>query len=313
MNKRERLECAAKGGKPDRVPVSIYQHSTVHERGTERFVKFTLDFHKKYDPDYVKVMYDEMYDAPVNYQFVTDPSIWEMLERFDPHTGGFGRYLDCLRQVRDAVPADTPVIGTMFSPLHIAARMAWGRLVADFRNDGDKVQKGLATITANIVDFIAAARKETGVDGIFIGAFGAEPSWLPRADYERIERPFDAQVMAAIKGMPFSFVHAHGEEGSYFDMFEQYDCNGISWEDRQPAGPSIAGARAKTKKCLIGGVNHVAAVTATPAQVYAEAREAIAATGGAGFILAPGCTFFGGTPAENMLALKRASEDAAKA
>jgi uroporphyrinogen-III decarboxylase len=35
-------------------------------------------------------------------------------------------------------------------------------------------------------------------------------------------------------------------------------------------------------------------------------------TGGRNFILAPGCTFLEHTPAENMLALLRASRDAAE-
>ena len=83
MTKRERLACALAGGKPDRVPVSIYQHSTARDRGVKEFVDYTLDFHKEFDPDYVKVMYDELYDAPVNYQFAVDPSVWDLLEDLD--------------------------------------------------------------------------------------------------------------------------------------------------------------------------------------------------------------------------------------
>ena len=309
MNKRERLMCAIRGGKPDRVPVSIYQHSTAHDRGVDEFTAYTLNFHKKFDPDYVKVMYDEMYDTPVNYQFATDASVWEMLERLDPHHGAFGRYLESLKRIRNAVPVDTPVIGTVFTPFHIAVRLAWKRVLEDYRTDGDKLRVGLATITSNWVAFIAAARTEAGIDGFLVGAYGAEPEWLAEDDYMKLEAPFDRELLAAMKGMPYVAVHGHGEQGSYFDLFATYDCNALSWEDRQ-AGPSIGEARKRTSKCLIGGVDHIAAQTCPAEQVYAQARDAIAATNGTGFILAPGCTFLGGTPAENMLALKRASRDA---
>jgi uroporphyrinogen decarboxylase len=311
MTKRERLATAMRGEKPDRVPVSIYQHSTVHDRGVREFTDFTLRFHRQFDPDYVKVMYDEMYDAPVNYQFATDPGVWEILETLDPHHGGFGRYLESLKQIRDAVDHETPVIATVFSPFHVAVRLAWSRLKEDCRTDGERVAKGLATIAGNIESFVKAAAAEAGVDGFFLGCFGCEAEWLGEADYTRIAAPHDRRVLAAMKALPLGVVHAHGEKGAHFGLISGYDCPALSWEDTL-AGPSLEAARARTGKCLVGGVDHVAAVKSSATAVYDQARDAIARMGGAGFILAPGCTFLPGTPAENMLALKRASQDAAE-
>jgi uroporphyrinogen decarboxylase len=311
MQKRERLAAAIRGEKPDRVPVSIYQHSTARDRGAAEFTEYTLRFHKTFDPDYVKVMYDELYDVPVNYQFATDSSVWEMLGPLDPHQGAFGRYLESLKRIRGAVAPDTPVIATIFTPFHIAVRLAWSRLPEDCRVAEKSVTRGLDAIADNLCAFIAAAKKEAGVDGFFVGAFGAEAEWLSKEDYARIEGPRDRKILAATAGSPFVCVHAHGEHGAYFDLFENSDCNALSWEDRL-GGPSLKEARARTKKCLVGGIDHVAAQTAETHSVYAQAREAIATTGGAGFILAPGCTFLPGTSAENMLALKRASIDAAE-
>lgn len=312
MTKRERLAKAYRGERPDRVPVSIYQHSTALDRGVEEFTDFSLKFHKKYDPDYVKVMYDELYDTPVNFQFASDPSVWGALERLDPHKAAFGRYLESLKRVRAAVDPDTPVIATIFTPFHIAARLAWSRLPEDCRLHEDVLVKGLSTISDNTCALVEAIRREAGVDGFFLGAFGAENEWLSAADYARIEAPFDKQILAAMKGADFVIVHAHGEKGAHFDIFKDYDCGALSWEDRQ-GGPSLAEARGRTSKCLVGGIDHVAAQTCPADKVYAEARQAIEATGGAGFVLACGCTFLPGTPAENMLALKRASEDAGAA
>ncbi len=305
MTKRERLECALKGGKLDRVPVSIYQHSTVLDRGVDEFVAYTLAFHKEFDPDYVKVMYDELYDTPVNYQFAVDSSVWDLLVDLDPHKAALGRYLESLKRIRAAVDVDTPVVATVFSPFHIAVRMAWSRLVQDCRRDRERTVRGLATISRNLVAFVGAARKEAGIDGFFLGCFGCEPSWLSRDEYASIAAPFDREVIAAMRPMPV-MVHSHGEHGSYFDIISSYDSEGVSWEDRQ-AGPALDAARVKTAKCLIGGVDHVAAVTASADSVRAQALDAIRQTGGRGFILAPGCTFLEGTPKENMLALKEAS------
>jgi len=311
MTKRERFLCAVGGGKPDRVPVSIYQHSTVHERGVKEFAAFTLEFHKRFDPDYVKVMWDELYDVPVNYQFAADPSVWDMLGDLDPRKAAYGRYLESLKRVRDAVDLDTPVVATVFAPFHIAARLAWSRLVPDCRTERERTLRGLAAIARNQAAFAKAAREDAGVDAFFLGCVGCEPSWLTREEYSEIAAPFDLQVLAAMRPAPV-IAHCHGEESSYFDIVSGYSCDGVSWEDRL-AGPSVDEARKMTGKCLVGGVDHVAAVKATPDAVKAEALDAIRRSGGAGFILAPGCTFLEGTPAENMRALKDAAAEAASA
>ncbi|HOV94768.1 MAG TPA: uroporphyrinogen decarboxylase family protein [Spirochaetales bacterium] len=311
MNKRERLQCAMNGQKPDRVPVSIYQHSTVHNRGVDEFTTYTINFYRKFDPDYVKVMYDELYDTPVNYQFVSDPSVWSLLEDLDPHEGALGRYLLSLKKIRASVSPDTPVIATIFSPLHIAIRLAWGRIHEDYENARNDLYRGLKTITSNLVSFVSAAKKEAGIDGFFVGAYGAETKWFSQTEYVDLELANDKLLLEAMKDLPFVILHIHGEHDSYFDLLSEYDCTAFSWEDRL-AGPDLASARKKTPKCLVGGIDHVKAKSSSTQVIYDQAREAIAMTGGAGFVLSPGCTFLEGTPIDNMLVLKTAAEDAAK-
>lgn len=311
MSRRERLAAAMRGERPDRTPVSIYQHSTVLNRGVEEFVRYTLDFHAQFDPDYVKVMYDEMYDAPVNYQFATGVEVWEQLEDLDPHRGGFGRYLESLKRIRAAVHADTPVIATIFTPFHVGVRLAWRRLIEDCRTDPERTMRGLATISRNTVALVNAAIAEAGVDGFFLGGYGCETGWLSESDYRAIAAGFDREVLAAMRPAPFVFAHAHGGATAFLDLYAGYDCDALSWEDRHGAW-SLAEARRRTPKCLVGGVDHVAALRGGPALAREQALEAIAATEGRGFVLAPGCTFLDGTSADTMRALKDAATEGAR-
>lgn len=99
MTKMQRVLATLKKEETDRVPFSDYTHSTVHERTLEKFAQFTLDYYHNYDPDYVKFMYDENYDTPVNYYFVNTREVWKHLEEYDPHIGAFGR------QGREAITA----------------------------------------------------------------------------------------------------------------------------------------------------------------------------------------------------------------
>ena len=305
MNKMQRVLATLKGEETDRVPYSSYVHSTVHQRTPQKFAEFTLDFYHKFDPDYVKVMYDDLYDMPVNYFHVITLDVWKKLERFDPHIGAFGRQIESLKRIKDEVGADVPVIQTLFSPFYIGYRLAGRRILEDWKQDPEAVRHGIEMIAANSSAFAQAAVAEAGIDGFFFAAVGCEKGWMSEAQFKEMVMPSDLTMLNTLNKSPICIVHIHSEKDPYFDLLIDYPSNGISWEDRL-AGPSVAEARKRTGKCLVGGIDHFLAMECPPAQIVAQGREAIEATGGRGLILAPGCTFFNGTPEANMLALKEA-------
>jgi len=295
-----------KGEATDRAPFSAYVHSTVHERTVERFTAFTLDFYRRYDPDYIKVMWDENYDTPVNRQFAFSPEVWGELEELDPHIGGFGRQLEILKRVKDAVGPDVPVVQTVFSAFHVGYRLAAGRIMEDWQRERDLLTQGLATITANTARFARACLSEAGIDGFFYGAYGCARAWMSEEQYKKMIMPHDLQAIESLRGAPIVILHIHAEKEPMFDLLEGYGCNALSWEDRL-TGLSIADARKRTDKCLVAGIDHYGAVSCSPDDIVSQGRDARAQAGGRGLILAPGCTFFPDTPPENMLAMKEAA------
>ena len=311
MNSQQRVRAALRGEAVDRAPFSVYVHSKVHNRGVKEFAEFTLAFHRRFRPDYVKAMYDENYDTPVNFQFATDPSVWDRLEELDPHRGGFGRQLELLKIIRDAVGAGhagdpDPLLAL---PLGRSAGLAHPSGALEL--EPERVQRGLGVIARNVAAFGRCALEEAGIDGFMFAAYGCESSWLSQDGYRALAMPDDRAVIAALlRPGALLMLHIHGERGSYFDLLKDYDVDALSWEDRL-AGPSLAEARRRTEKCLIGGVDHLRAVTAGPDEVRAEALDAIRQTGGRGFILAPGCTFPDSTPEANLSAVGEAAKSAA--
>ena len=307
MTPRERVFAAARGQALDRVPFALWQHSTVHERTVERFTRFTQDFHRKYQPDLVKVMYDEQYDLPVDRHHIREARDWRLLEEFEPHTGAFGRQLECLTRVRAEVGPEVPVVQTIYSPFHVAHKVAGRGLLEHWRQDPGAVRGALATIAANYRRFAQCCLREARVDGFFFAPIGCELSYMEESQYVEMVRPSDLSVLEALREAPLLILHIHGEKEVMFDLLEPYPCDLISWEDRV-AGPSIAEARRSTPRSLMGGIDHLAARESTPEQIVAQGREAIEQAGDRGFILAPGCTFPEGTPEANLKALRRAVE-----
>jgi uroporphyrinogen decarboxylase len=305
MTKRERINAALNGTKTDRVPFSIYQHSTVHERTVDNFVKYTMDFQKKNDPDYLKVMFDENYDTPVNWQYIQNSDVWKELEEFDPHIGAFGRQLEALKRIRDLSDPSVPVLQTVFSPFHFSHRLTNRRMIEDWKSNPELVLNGLNTIALNIIKFAECCMTEAGVDGFFFGAFGCEKDWMSESTYSELAMPSDLKVLEELNKAEMVFLHIHGESKSFFSLLKDYPCNALSWEDKL-AGPSLSEARKMTDKCLIGGIDHLNAQNCSPESIVSEGRDAITSVQAKGLILAPGCTFTPQTPQANMLALKEA-------
>ena len=304
MTKIQRILATLRCEETDRVPFGLWQHSTVHERTVENFTRFTLDFYNRYDPDFVKVMYDENYDTPPGFEYVGSVEQWEELEEFDHHIGAFGRQLEVLKRVKDTVGADVPVVQTIYSPFHVGHRLAGRRIMADLKTEPDSVRAGLEAIASNYGRFAASCLTEAGIDGFFFAAFGCERDWMSLEEYRRWVMPTDRKVLQALRSASLVMLHVHGEGDTYFRELCDYDCDAVSWEDRV-AGPGVAEAKTITDKALIGGVNHVTARSGPATDVEREAREAIELTGARGLILAPGCTFFNETPEENLQALKK--------
>jgi uroporphyrinogen decarboxylase len=309
LTKYQRVLKTMRCEKVDRLPWSHYLHSSVRDRGVREFANFTLNFYRRFGPDYVKVMSDENYDNPVNFQYCSDIKMWDDFEPLDPHRGAFGRQLESIKIIKDTLGPDVPVIVTIYSSFHWAFRLNCD-IVKQYHEDPQRVDRGIGTITDSLVVFAKACINEAGADGFFHGLFGCEPSFMGEDEYKRWVVPHNNRVFTAMREAPMVIAHIHGLKASYFDACESADCDALSWEDRT-AGPSITEARKKTKKCLVGGIDHEKALRASPEEVYKEAVDAIKQSGGYGLVLAPGCTFDPKTPVENVFALKRAVHDCA--
>ena len=102
----------------------------------------------------------------------------------------------------------------------------------------------------------------------------------------------EADVLEAASGGWCSIVHWHGAWLSRAGETAQI----VSWGDRT-YGPTLAEGRGLTGRCIVGGLNERRFAGYSPAQLEAEAADALRQTNnGRGLILAPGCALPLGTP-----------------
>jgi uroporphyrinogen decarboxylase len=324
MTRRERIRKTLAGEPTDRPPITFWRHFYHREGTAADLAASMLEFQKRYDWDLLKVNPRGSYhvegwgvrtarpgtgplDKPkVVHAAVREPRDWDAIRPLDPTSGALGEQLDALERIAAVAQGDVDWVMTVFNPISIAADLVNDdtRFVAHLREHGDRVHEALRSITETFAGFTreCVARGASGL--LFATTDWANDSRIDRDAVREFGRPYDLRVLAEASGAPLNIVHVCGE-GAYVEDHLDYPVSIVSWADRASRNPSIAALRAKTSKTLMAGVAHDGPLLTGPVEaVQAEARDAIAASGGTRFILAPGCAVPAAAPLEHFQAVR---------
>ena len=318
MDKKERVRAALAGEAVDRPPVSFWGHDFFREWSPRELAEYTVEHYRRYDHDFIKLnpratYYYEAWGS--RYERPTQPQQPRMLEHavhsaaelaalpeVDTSTGPFGEQTEALRLVVAEVGGEVDVIQTVFSPLAVAGRLGGpdlGELRRWAREDAAAVHTGLATI-ARVLARFAAESVAAGASGIFF----ATVDWATRqqADepfYREFGRPYDLQVLQAVRGAPFNVLHvcrAH----NLLELTLDYPVAAFNWSTTEEGNLSLADVLARTDKAVIGGVDQRRMPTDPPDALMAQARAALAETGRRRHLVGAGCAISPLTPPENV-------------
>jgi uroporphyrinogen decarboxylase len=290
MTRTERVEAAVNGAEVDRVPVMFWHHFQPEGSGRAMANATLQFFDEEFDLDIAKVMPDIPYPFPR--KSIASVDDWRLIEPIDPlRSRYFQERAEAVALLRNALGYETPIVMTVFSPLAEAMYAARDRdlFLAHAQEHPVVIHEALATIADNLAaharDIIAA-----GADGLFFALQGCTRAIMTEQQYREFGRPYDLMALRGASSGWLNILHIHGERDLMFDQALDYPVQVLSWSDRI-AGPSLREARVMTSKCLMGGWNEFGALHKGPReQIEAEAKDAIAQTGGRKFILANGCS-----------------------
>ncbi len=332
LTHRERMQaCLSGDASLDRPPVALWRHFPVDDQAPGTLAAAALDFQRHYDFDLVKVtpassfstkdwgaedIWEGHTEGTRRYttRVIREPQDWEKLPVLEPQKAAhLSAQLECLRLIRRELGPDTPVLQTIFSPLAQAKNLAGGDLlIVHLRQHPQAVLKGLETIAETTRRFVEACL-ETGIDGVFYAIQHAQADLLTLEEYNTFGVPLDCRILESAAGLWCNILHLHGLD-IYFDLVPTYTSIFqspliVNWHDRETP-PSLREAQtslsANKSPVLCGGISQHSIVYADAAQVRQEAADAIAQTGGRGFVLGTGCVVPIIAPHGNLLAAKEA-------
>lgn len=329
MNHRERIHAALRGEPVDKVPVALWRHFPNDDLRAETLAARVVEFQSKYDFDLVKVTpasgYPaEMYGAAFidgknregTRSYTSRPvnrlDDWDKLAPLDASNAVTVREAAAVKSIRAQLGDDVPILQTIFGPLNSAHNLAGERMFGDLRAHPDIVERALRAIAETTINF-AVASLRAGATAIFYATQMATSRYVTEDEFHRYAEPYDMQVLQAIRAEKPDFVllHIHGLD-IYFNALTQWPVDILNWHDRRTA-PTLSAARtllgAQSGKALLGGLEEWKTLTeGSPENVLNQARDAVGATQGRGFILGAGCVI----PVDTSEANIRAAIDAVR-
>lgn len=324
MNKRERVLAAIAGQPVDRVPVSFWLHNFASEHSAKALADETVRLYQAFDWDFLKpqsraTCFAEMWGmqiAPSLQRAVPfavktlpckRPEDFGNLKPADASSGALGEQIEALLDIRKRVGPEPPIVSTIFAPMMTATFMLPGGrdAVINLMNQQPQVlEAGLAAIGKTLADY-ARNCVQAGLDGVFYATTVATKPLMTVAQCQRFQRAYDLPILQAAAGAPFNIMHVC-QDDTLFDQFVDYPVSVFSWATTQ-GNPSLAEARAKTGKAVLGGLPAKPEIgRMQPDELVAIAHRSLAETGGRHHLLGPGCSINPDTPDALMTAVGRA-------
>jgi uroporphyrinogen decarboxylase len=307
MTKIERVRAALAGKPVDRPPFSIWYHFGNQHASPERTAQVHLEFFEAYDLDLLKVMNDYDYPMPEGMEVMATPEDLKRLAPFDVTRTPLGRQLKAIELIAKSLQDKALFVDTVFN--------AWNTLRRNLVKEAmeplmakhpEPLEAALQIVNDNLIQY-ALASLERGAAGIFLSVPASVESITPE-QYARFMRPFDLQLLNAIRGKgECHILHAHGER-LYLDQLLDYPAHALSWADLN-GGPSIAEARRRIPLTLMAGLDHIKFPYVSARVIRDQVKNAVAQAGNTKFILAPGCS----VATYSFPPLIKAARDAARA
>jgi uroporphyrinogen decarboxylase len=309
MDGRERVEAALALGVADRPPVGAWGHTYREEWSPSDLAAVTVERARQFEWDFVKFQpratcFAEAFGSvyrPAGHRLkgpvpvsvaVPDLEAWRTVSETNPKA--LYDQAESLGMVVRELGRGVPVIQTVFSPLTVAGYLVGkskSRVVRELRKNPELVRPALERIADVLVDFAKRSVK-AGAAGVFYAISGyASKDAMPESVYRELVLPIDLSVLERLSREAwFNAVHLCGSNLN-FGLARDLPAQVVSWSIHNQGNPSLVEGRTMSGRAVMGGLGQRASLLyGPPAEVEAEARRAVAETGGLGLLLAPGCS-----------------------
>lgn len=292
LTSKERVDRALKGADVDRPPFTLWHHFGLEKHPGERHAQATLEFHRKFRTDLVKVMSDYPYPKP--------PGEWYRLK---VETNPFPEQIRALERIREGLGGSAYFVETIFDPYNQLEKVSSKQEVAQLRRENPQALLDALEAIAKSEASHARRALAAGAAGIFLAIDNAQDGILSREEYAKFSEPFDKMVLEAVGMAPLNILHLHGDR-VYLDRFYKgWPAAAINYS-AHGTGVSAGEVRRRYSGLLMCGIDERTYRQLTEADLKQQWQAAERAAGKR-FLLAPGCSVPNESTDEELLRLTR--------
>lgn len=301
MTKKERVIAAIEKRETEGIPSSFSLHFPQDKKTGEACVKAHLNFFKETDTDIRKIMNENL--IPVFGRIHSPEDYDRLIPEMTLNDDFMKRQIELTKAVLEGCEKDVFTMGTLHgicaSGIHPIEQAginyyAARQMQVDFlRWDEEKMLSAMQRIT-NVLCDLAKAYIEAGVDAVYYAALGGESCFFTDEEFEKWIKPFDLQIMDAIKEAGgYCFLHIC-KDGLNMKRYREYaeHADVINWGVYEAPYSLQEGKELFEGKTIMGGLPNRSGVLidGTEKEIEEEVRSIVNSIGSKGFILGADCT-----------------------
>ena len=275
LSHKERVDRAMAGKDLDRPPFTFWHHFGLPT--AEAHATRTLEFHRAYRTDLVKVMSDFPYPKPAGkwYELKVEPN-------------PFPDQIRALELIRDGLKGSAYIIETVFNPWNVAQKLSSKEEVLRLKRENPQALLDALDVITNSEILHAKRALAAGASGVLLSVANANALEMSVADYEKFSRPFDKRFLDGISTAAHNILHLHVEP-AYLAQFRDFKAPIVNYSLHVSGIPMADVRRQFSSSVIAGGIDEVNYRKLSPEELRAQWQSAAKAVGRR-FILTPGCS-----------------------
>ncbi len=318
MSKKKRVEAAIAGKPVDRVPFGVWLHNFAEEHSDEVLARETVRLYERFDFDFIKPQtrahcFGEMWgqkmmphtgrdNGPVVATFaLQNDADLNNVQRVSANTGSLLEQVNAYRRIRETVGDGVHIIATVFAPMMNLALMNPDGKAGVLRMQTtapEALERAASNMAATLSEYMQRCI-DAGADGIYYATTTGNVGDVSDAQFERFQRPFDDQILAAAKHCPMTVLHMCGS-AIHAPWFKDHAANVFSWATT-PGNPTLTDMHDLTGRAVMSGAPAKPVIaTMQPAALAAHVQRALEEMEGRSHILGPDCSINSHTSPELM-------------
>lgn len=303
MNKKERLMAVLHHQMPDHIPAGFWFHFDGEKGRGESCVRAHIDFYRKTDIDFVKIMSDNL-GYPLRYH-ISCADDWNKVEHLDESDPFFTDSVARCKAINDAIGEECFTYYNFFSPINIirerdifdAGVNNYNTVAEHIRQNPTAVKHAMTVVAEDHVRLAKKIIETGGCLGIYQSLQGAELGWLSKEEYESTVKPADLLQLYGINSISrYNIIHMCSWAGTsnHLDYWKEYPAAVKNWGTGVEKLSLSEGSKFFGKDCLVlGGLDNRAGhplVSGSKADIRAEVKRVLEEMKGTPFILGADCT-----------------------